>query len=193
MRWHFPFRRTSPLRTLLLAPGVFAWGILDAAPETRNKAADGPRRLEWCSAIEVLSPQKSRFPHPRRFSAAQILDLEIRVLLPEKLTGEHRLDVSLYTPDHQLYQTLTVPFRGAGTPPSRGPRRKLTDHPRPIAEAEARATLAGKHRRTVVSAVLPVAGTSIVTSSLYGEWTAAAFLDGSQKSCGAAARFVITE
>jgi len=62
-----------------------------------------------------LSPQKSRFPQLRRFSAAQILDLEIRVLLPEKLTGEHRLDVSLYTPDHQLYQTLTVPFRGPGT------------------------------------------------------------------------------
>jgi hypothetical protein len=100
---------------LLLAPGFFAWGIVDAAPETRNKEADAPRRLEWCSAIEVLSPQKSRFPQLRRFSAAQILDLEIRVLLPEKLTGEHRLDVSLYTPDHQLYQTLTVPFRGPGT------------------------------------------------------------------------------
>ena len=42
-----------------------------------------------------------------------------------------------------------------------------------------------------VGAVLPGAGTSIVSSSMYGTWKVEAFLDGSEKRCSSPTKFVI--
>jgi hypothetical protein len=44
-----------------------------------------------------------------------------------------------------------------------------------------------------VTALLPVAGTSITLSSLYGRWTVQAYLDGQPDPCGPAARFTIRD
>lgn len=187
----FLFHRRSR-RAALFAAAAIAAALTAEAREGR------------CIAIGVSSPQATDTMRARRFSATEILDLEIEVLLPRSLTGEHRLDVKVYTPDRQLYQVLTVPFRAdeesakaSTTSPSssgvRGNRKKLADHSRPLDEAEAQETRRGKRRYRRVSATLPVAGTSIVASSLYGRWTAVAFLDGSMESCGPAARFVITQ
>ena len=44
-----------------------------------------------------------------------------------------------------------------------------------------------------VSATLPVAGTSITLSSLYGRWTVQTYLDGQPAPCGPASRFTISE
>jgi hypothetical protein len=156
-----------------------------------------------CAVFEVSSPQSGtaseRARRARRYSATEILDLEFHVFLPGTLAGEHRLDVRVETPDQKLYQVLTVPFEiveeGAETGASgaRRVRKKLADLPRPIAELRAASIQRGRTRFTKVSATLPVAGTSIVSSSLYGTWTATAFLDGSMASCGPKARFLITE
>ena len=71
-----------------------------------------------CAVVEVSSPQKTdsreRARRVRRFSATEILDLELHVFVPATLTGDHRLDVKVYTPDRQLYQVLTVPFENDG-------------------------------------------------------------------------------
>jgi hypothetical protein len=158
-----------------------------------------------CIPIEVFSPQSDQPRWNRRFAATGILDLEFRVHLWGDVTGAHRIDLKLYTPDGQLYQTLTVPFRvsdgdpatgvPAGSTPNRAGRvkRKLSDYPQPIEEVEISSTGKGWKRHAAVSATLPVAGTSIVWSSLYGRWTAEAFLDGALSRCGAPARFSITE
>ncbi len=158
-----------------------------------------------CVPIEVFSPQSDQPRWNRRFSATGILDLEFRVHLWGDVAGAHRIDLKLYTPDGQLYQTLTVPFRvsdgnpaagasASSTPPRAGRvKRKLSDYPKPIEEVEIPSTWKGWKRHAAVSATLPVAGTSIVWSSLYGRWTAEAFLDGALSRCGAPARFSITE
>ena len=44
-----------------------------------------------------------------------------------------------------------------------------------------------------MSAALPVAGTSITLSSLYGRWTVQAYLDGQPEPCGPATRFTIRD
>jgi hypothetical protein len=147
-----------------------------------------------------LAP-RDRTRRQHRFSATEILDVEIHVFLPASLEGEHRLDVKVYTPDSQLYQVLTVPFEAAEPPAAaengaRRDRRKLSGILRPLPEIPApivQRAEGGRTRYRKVSATLPVAGTSIVSSSLYGTWAAAAFLDGSVSSCGPDARFVITE
>lgn len=187
--------RVRAFRTLLLpaAFGLFNSLFIENARAAQKPEADAPRQIQRCSVIQVLSPQKNRFPHPFRFSATQILDLEFRVLLPARVTGEHRLDVKVYTPDHQLYQTLTVPFRGPDAAAPRRTRRKLSDHLQPIAEVEPETVTVGRYRLTLVRVVLPVAGTPIVANSLYGQWSATAFLDESPRPCGPGARFVIEE
>jgi hypothetical protein len=71
--------------------------------------------------------------------------------------------------NHHLYQVLTVPFRaGSGAPHEpEGQKRKLADYPLPMKEIEAQRVGSGRTRRITVSALLPVAGTSISSSSLY--------------------------
>jgi hypothetical protein len=159
-----------------------------------------PETPERCAAIQVLSPQSKHPGRNARFSATEILDLEFRVLLARPLSGDHRLDLRVYSPDGQLYQTLTVPFHtlergGAASTGGRARRgkRKLSDYPQPIEEAEVSSRAKERTGHGAVRANLPVAGTSIVASSLYGRWKAEAFLDSGLAACGAPARFVITE
>jgi len=96
-----------------------------------------------------------------RFSAGTILDLEFRTLVSRKVDGTHRLRFRVYTPKGHLYQELSVPF------------------------------VANAAGRTLVAARLPVGGTSITTSSLYGKWRVEPHLDDSLKPCVAATRFTI--
>jgi hypothetical protein len=189
MPWSFLYRKDAR-RTGLVAVAV---AVISVSPgvEARERA---------CIAVSVSSPQAAESTRSRRFSATKILDLELHVVFPRSLEGEHRVDVKVYTPDRQLYQVLTVPFHvgddetdAAPRTVARRHRRKLADLPTPLDEADARETPIGRRLFRRVSVTLPVAGTSIVASSLYGKWTAVAFLDGSAEACGIPARFVITE
>ena len=135
-----------------------------------------------CHSIRVSSPEapiknNRRRRHRRRpsFSAAEILDIEFQVLLPRKPTGDHVLQLKLYTPKGHLYQTLSVPFSAEEgsdeQATTRSPRRRRRGHK--------------------VGTTLPVAGTTIVTSSLYGTWKVEAYLDGAQEACTRAKKFKI--
>lgn len=134
------------------------------------------RRLR-CSQIRVSSPdvtrnkkgKKGKKSKTERFSASQILDLELEVRLPtkqfrEQHMGRHKVALKLYTPSGSLYQTLVLPF--------------VVDTPEATNEA----------RYLSASTTFPVAGTSIVTSSLYGRWTILGYVDGDTKRCGKAKR-----
>lgn len=125
-----------------------------------------------------------------RLSATDILDLEIVVGLPFRLEGEHRVDVELYTPDGHLYRRLTVVRGSATADVSAAPRRKLPDLARPV---EVRRDASSLARRASVRISVPVAGTSIVSSSLYGRWTAVAYLDGAADACVAPRTFRLRE
>lgn len=122
------------------------------------------------------------------FSAVEVEDLVVTVFLPRDLQGEHRLDVSFRLPSGHLYQTVTRPLvvETSGRPgrPGHAGARRLPDHPFPVKAAAARPATTPRGRQALAVEVrLPVAGTAIVASSLYGRWQIEAHIDGAEEAC----------
>ena len=111
-------------------------------------------------SISSIPKVKARAP---RYSAAKVDDLEITATIAPQVRGGHRLALKVFTPRGHLYQTLRVPFT-ASSLPARGPRPPS--------------------RTQEVSARLPVSGTLIVTSSLYGRWSVVPYLGADGDACG---------
>jgi hypothetical protein len=152
-----------PLTLLVLASAA-------APPERPPSSRPTEPVTGQCGPVVVSSSQA---PKARgKFSARKILDVELAAVLRKRMTGQHVLNLRVYTPKGHLYQELSVPF-DAG-------------HPSGVAEAAAR----GK-KQPRLAARLPVGGTSISTASLYGRWKVVPHLDGSLKPCGAATAFSI--
>jgi hypothetical protein len=152
-----------------------------------------------CLAVAVSSPEA---PKKRgAFSATQILDLQFGALLRKRVTGEHVINLKVYTPKGHLYQQLDVPFTGlpvtvgtGGAEAAAAPRmRRVDGYPQPLPEQPLVAVKTSAGRAYQVTTRLPVAGTSIMTSSLYGKWKVVPHLDGNLKPCGAATAFTITQ
>jgi hypothetical protein len=141
---------------------VLALGAAEPAPEVTAP----PFRTGKCAPVAVSSPQAPRAR--QRFSAASALDLRFQILVRRGLEGPHTLTLKLYTPNGHLYQELLVPFRAQSPPHERA------------------------SRGTTMTASLPVAGTAITTSGLFGRWRVEPHLDGSLRPCGSATRFLIT-
>ena len=139
---------------------------------TSESSAARRRSPRGCRSVRVNSPEATRREHRRnaQFSAANIMDLELEVRFPRKLTGQHELELKVYTPKGNLYQSMSIPFSADEEEPATGRMRRRTKK---------------------VRATLPVAGTSIVTHSLYGKWKVEAFLDGADKRCTSPRSFVI--
>ena len=119
-----------------------------------------------CTAIQVTAPDapaqaKRKAKKKPTFSASSILDLKFEVALLPAVKGQHQLEFKVYTPTGHLYQGLLATM----TAPAANPDRRQRETP----------------KRTA-SATLPVAGTMIVTNSLYGEWKVEAFLDGERET-----------
>ena len=159
--------------------------VLFPAATSHAQSADHPAR---CYAINVGTPdtEQSDAPdnRPRRaarrapeFSASQILDLEFQVLFPPSLKGTHQLELRVMTPKGHLYQSLSVPFSGQNVSEDEG--------------HQSRGRRTRQSRTLAAKATLPVGGTTIVTSSLYGKWSVEAYLDGAQKTCAPPQSFVI--
>ena len=172
---------------------LVATGIAGAASAHDRPTPHG------CSAIEVTAPGLKKQPRDGRFSTRKILDLDFETRLERPFYGDHVLHFKVFTPSGFLYQELSVPF--TWPKPRRG-RKGDTDEAQavPVAasyprglpvqvlgDADARR---GRDRHTL-RARLPVAGTSITMSTLYGRWTIQAFLDDRTRPCSALRRFTI--
>ncbi len=175
-----------------LTPSVFAERSSEAAAAVQEDAAapaavqdpEQDAAARRCK-IRVSSAQSSS---RRKFSATEILDLDFTVKLA-RVTGEHLLRVDLSTPKGHPYQSLTVPFSTEAS--AAGALRSVAGFPRPL---EVRATETTMYEGQAVPSVvvqLPVAGTPIVHSALYGKWTATAYLDDETEACGRSRRFRI--
>ena len=173
---------------MLLMGAVLVLAQAAGAPAPEGLREDSRHGRRECVAIQVVSPQQPKpQPHPA-FSATRILDVEFRAFLRRRLTGQHNLQLKVYTPKGHVYQVLTVPFTAPGHHPG---KRRVDGYPQPLDEQEARLVrLEGAHRHQV-SATLPVAGTSIMTNSLYGQWRVEPYLDGEAEPCGPPRSFAI--
>lgn len=162
---------TALLTALLHAVGAPA-AVADSPAATR---IGGP----LCAEVRVRGSNLARPPRDLVFSSREVLDLRLEALLRRAPRGEHRLRFKVVTPAGFLYQVVTVPFVGA-----------VDRDPTAVGDATAGADRSRGH---AVSALLPVAGTSITQSSLYGRWTVEPYLDDDAEACGPAARFTIRE
>ena len=141
-------------------------GIASATSSEAQQAASG------CSAIEVTAPGLRKQPRELRFSTREILDLDFETRLERKLQdGEHVLHFKVLTPSGFLYQDLAMPFTW-GRPLGHSPDGR-------------------GHARQSLRARLPIAGTSITMSTLYGRWTVQAFLDDHMRPCSPPRVFAI--
>ncbi len=151
---------------VLASPGVSS-DRKDPAERKSNNA---------CTAIQVTAPDAPLQTKRRAkkkllaFSASSILDLKLETTLAAK--GEHQLEFKVYTPKGHLYQSLTAPMSASA--PKDGRRER-------------------EGNKQIASATLPVAGTTIVTSSLYGEWKVEAFVDGERETACAKPRSFVIE
>jgi len=152
---------------------------------TPAAAARPPREVPApagsCAAIVVTAPDVRTPARTQAFSATKILDLQLAAILRTRLQGDHTLEMKVYTPKGHLYQVLTVPFSAAAASAAR--TRLVEGYPQPLPEQAMTAVRHEGVRRYSVSARLPVAGTSIMTSSLYGRWRVDAHLDGALEAC----------
>lgn len=113
-------------------------------------------------SCEVSDVRSPQTPRRRHsFRATRIVELELEVLVHGRLKHERRLQLHVYTPRGFLYQVLELPLDGAAS------------------------------RRRVFEARLPVAGTSIMASGLYGRFKVVPYLDDRREPCGRGRSFVI--
>ena len=98
------------------------------------------------------------------FSATRTVDLQLGMRLRSRDEDSHVVSFRILTPKGHLYQQIQV------TQP---------------AESDDRVSR--------VSAHLPVAGTFISTSSLYGRWRVVPYLDDDPEPCAAASAFSIVQ
>jgi hypothetical protein len=153
-------------------------------------------RPRGCSAIEVTAPGLRKTPRDFKFVASRILDLEFETQLEQPVYGDHVMRFKVFTPSGFLYQDLTVPF--TWPKPGRGPKKGQDEPVRtvsnapgiPVQQLGVPLGRSGRRRDTVV-ARLPVAGTSITMSTLYGRWTIQAYLDDRTRPCSPLRRFTI--
>jgi hypothetical protein len=129
---------------------------------------------------------------PRTYSASGIEDLSFRVRSKELPAGAV-LGLRIDMPGGHHYQTLSAPLPAetlAGEPGAKV--RRVEGYPFPLEVREPRRVTSAAARAPGLLEIpftLPVAGTTIVSSSLYGEWRVTPLLDGAV--CGPALVFAL--
>ena len=171
---------------------LVATGIAGAVSAHDRHEPDG------CSSIEVTAPGVRKQPPDGRYSTLKILDLDFEARLDRPFYGDHVLHFKVFTPSGFLYQDLNVRFKWPK--PRRGRKGDGDDvqivpvaassQGLPVQVLGEMSTRDGR-RRDSLHARLPVAGTSITMSTLYGRWTVQAFLDDRARPCSPLRRFTI--
>lgn len=137
---------------------------------------------------ESLSPLEARGV---TYSVKDVEDLRFLVGLLGEVSGSHLLELRLLTPAGHHYQTLTAPIAtelGEG-----GPERRVPGYPRPLPVQLLAPESFPEGPAMTARMSLPVAGTPIVSGSLYGAWTIELTLDGRPMDCEIRNFFVLTQ
>jgi hypothetical protein len=176
---------------LLIVMGVA--GVTSAHDNGREARPSG------CSDVLITAPGLRRQPRDLTFSTRQILDLEFRTRLERPYYGEHVLHFDVFTPSGFLYQKLSIHFNWPKPKPRRWGWHDRDDDRTVPASASVPTglpvlLLGDTHRGRPTDTVetrLPVAGTSITMSTLYGRWTVQAFMDDATRPCSSKRSFTI--
>lgn len=157
------------------AAAVAAFLFAGHGAEAQTSRASRPTGACYSVWLTAPTPPGERAARRRNleFSAREILDLQLLVLLPledpDAPAAGRKIELKLFTPKGHLYQTISMTDSPAD-PPGASRRRR---------------------RYETLTANLPVAGTTIVNNSLYGTWKAEAYVEGETAPCAKGRRFVI--
>lgn len=175
-------------RLLLLASVLVAPSFVAPARAGHDRDHDsdhhrgGDRRHDrerhgcGCGVVTVSAPapgspaasaasreRRERNERRERFSARLTPSLDLRLRLRTEGGDAHAVRFQVLTPQGNLYQEIPTVYRPDG------------------------------RRSAEISVPLPVAGTFIATSSLFGRWRVVPYLDDDAEPCAAGAAFTILE
>jgi len=184
------------LRTKLSALALGLGAVLAAvpAPAQTGPAGDGyvGPPVSICPTVAVSGVEKPDDMGRRSFSATRSADLIFHVLFDRSLEEEHVVTLKIFTPHGYLYRRLDVPLAPEKGEGPLGARR-LPGYPYPVPVQAPHTVTIGEQSYESVDVSFPVAGSTIVTSSLYGRWKVEIFLDWAGEPCGEPAFFDIAQ
>ena len=160
--------------------GAQAPACVSLAVAAVPSSADVAAGLEGGSIAAWLAPVTAGI------RASQTLDLAARVELPAELTGSHLLELRYLLPGGALYQSIAFPIAPQTLAAAALAAVPGYPFPVPVHRPSSAAKSTGSW---TVEQGLPVAGTPILDSSLYGTWGLAAYLDQSETPCTAPLAF----
>jgi hypothetical protein len=156
---------------------------------TWTTAAPIPAPIPTCVSVEISSGTSAAAATAKpRFSVSKTLDLTFTVLFPVSTSGQHVIELRVFTPDGQLYRSMAIPIVD-GTRAATS--RTVPGYPRPVAEKALARVTRGTTAYSAAAIPFPVGGTDIVSSGLYGQWKAQAHVDGADSPCVSAVAFTL--
>ncbi len=147
-----------------------------------------------CPTVTVSGVENPTELARNRFSAVETADLVFHVMFPREITEDLVVTLKVYTPHGHLYRTLDVPVAPAkGEGPTGSATRRLPGYPYPVTVETPRNVTYNDQRYQTVDVSFPVAGSAIVTSSLYGRWSVEVVMDGATTPCPERTEFTIVQ
>ena len=129
------------------------------------------------------------------FSATKVLDVQFAIIfsnqVAKQFSNAHDVEFRVYTPQGNLYQSITVPI--TNDPKRTGERHRVPGYPDLVPVQVLQPIKHGNGNGLFATVTLPVAGTPIISNSLYGQWRAEALVEDEIAPCAQPAYFVITQ
>jgi hypothetical protein len=179
---------------MMLFVFVFGAALVAAQSPPQTDTAGDVDAKAWnsnCPRVFFSGVEKPKALR-RSFSAARSADLIFHVLFESGLAKDHVVTLKVFTPKGHLYRTLDIPVASGMDKRSPG-ARNLPGYPYPVPVQKPKTMQAKGRKYTSLDINFPVAGTTIVTSSLYGRWKVEVYLDGAAEPCGRRTFFHLRE
>ena len=149
--------------------------------------------VSQCPRVTVSAAENPNARGKRRsYSATRSADLLFHLQFKGSLDNDHVVTLKVLTPNGHLYRQYDVPVASGRKKRSQG-ARTLPGYPYPVPVHAPLMKKARGQNFATVDVPFPVAGSSIVTSSLYGRWNLEVFLDGAADPCGRPTFFHLKE
>ena len=181
-----------PKMLIVLTLGAVLAAVQAAAQTSPEGKMSSRSPVSPCPTVTVSDVEKPNAQGRRRFSATRSSDLIFHVLFDSRLETEHVVTLKIFTPKGYLYRWLDVPVASGKEKRSRSARR-LPGYPYPVPVRAPKTVKVGARRFESVDVSFPIAGSTIVTSSLYGRWNVEVYLDGAAEPCGRPTSFHLKE
>ena len=137
---------------------------------------------DLCPRIEISSVEQPEIFDMPKYSATKTTDLKVHVVFPDQFKEDHVISLKFRTPAGHLYRQIDVPVtHEVGRQGTQTVR--LPGYPYPVEVAVPEISRIAGQVAPSIEVRLPVGGTSIATSSLFGQWQVTGMIDGLEQRC----------